>query len=138
MVRWADGRHAVSVESGEQGRAADLHSEVFERGSGSATYVMGQPEGDRVRGLAFGPTVVYVGRAPGVEPHALRESAGADAVVDVSDPYWLVALPAGRAGVVRLSATLEVDLAAVPLRRPHQPDLRGLDDGDPDGWTSSP
>jgi len=87
LVRWADGRYAVSVEPGQQGRAADLHFEVHDGDSVTATCAMGQPAGDRVHGLAFGATAVYVGCAPGVEPHVLGESAGTDAIVDVADPY---------------------------------------------------
>src|SRR3954468_9348540 len=95
LVRWSDVRCAVSVEPGPQGRAADLHYEHSQRGRRAGVCVMGQPDGDRVLGLACGATAVYVGRAPGVERSALRGSSGAEALVDVADPYWLVALPVG-------------------------------------------
>ena len=51
----------------------------------------------------------------------------------MADPYWLVALPVGRAGAVGLSATVEIDLGAVPLRR--LPDLPEPGEDDPEGWT---
>ena len=42
----------------QQGRAADLHYEHSERGRGAGVCVMGQPDGDRVLGLACGSTAV--------------------------------------------------------------------------------
>jgi hypothetical protein len=133
MVRWYDGRYAVSVEPGQQGRVADLHYECSKRGSVAAVCAAGRPDGDRVVGLACGATAVYVGRTPGVEEEALRASVGADAFVDVADPYWLVALPVGQGGVVGLSASVEVDLAVVSLRR--LPDPPEPVDDDPEGWS---
>jgi hypothetical protein len=116
----------VAVEPGGQGREADLYYDVHD--ASAAVGVAGAPSGDRVHGLSLGSTAVYVGRTPGVDADALRASVGTEAHVDVADPFWLVALPLGRAGVVRLTMGRQVDLAAVPLQRRHQPDMTGLDE----------
>ena len=50
MVRWADGRYAVCVEPGEQGRVADLHYEVFEAPLERLTHII-----ESISGVSWEP-----------------------------------------------------------------------------------